>query len=260
MKYFDTHAHYNDEVYNDNLQEVLEKCRQANVKYIVNIGYNKESSIKAIELSKKYKNMYAVIGVHPHDVNKDNAKDIYDIYNKCNVKENIVAIGEIGLDYAFVKDNKEAQSKLFIEQINLANSLKLPIVVHTREASLDTYKVLIENKPKYGALLHCFKPTDDLMKLVLNEGYYVAFGGNITYKRSKSFSDYVYQIPNERLLIETDCPYLAPIPFKGEINDSSHLDIICKKLAEYKKMEEEELAQILFKNSIKFYNIKTQKD
>ena len=228
MKYFDTHAHYNDEVYKDNLNEVLKKCKEANVEYIVNIGYNKESSLKAIELSKKYSNMYTAIGVHPHDVDNDNAQDIFDIYSECDIIEKIVAIGEIGLDYAFVKDNKEKQIKLFIDQINLANTLKLPIAIHTRDASLDTYNVLINNKPKYGALLHCFKPTDDLMKLVLNEGYYVAFGGNITYKRSKSFANYVLQIPNDRLVIETDSPYLAPIPFKGEINDSSNLQLICK--------------------------------
>lgn len=260
MKYFDTHAHYNDEVYKDNLNEVLKKCKEANVEYIVNIGYNKESSLKAIELSKKYSNMYTAIGVHPHDVDNDNAQDIFDIYSECDIIEKIVAIGEIGLDYAFVKDNKEKQIKLFIDQINLANTLKLPIAIHTRDASLDTYNVLINNKPKYGALLHCFKPTDDLMKLVLNEGYYVAFGGNITYKRSKSFANYVLQIPNDRLVIETDSPYLAPIPFKGEINDSSNLKLICKKLAEYKNMDEEELSKLLFNNSMKFYNIKTQKN
>lgn len=260
MKYFDTHAHYNDEVYKENLDEILEKCKEANVEYIINIGYNKESSIKAIALTKKYKNMYAAIGVHPHDVDNDNAQDIYDVYNKCDEKEKIVAIGEIGLDYAFVKDNKEKQAKLFIDQIELANNLKLPIAIHTRDASFDTYNILKNNKPKYGALLHCFKPTDDLMKLVLNEGYFVAFGGNITYKRSKSFADYVLKIPNEQLVIETDCPYLAPIPFKGELNDSSNLNLICKKLAEYKHMNEEELSVILFNNSIKFYNIKTQKE
>lgn len=255
MEFFETHAHYNDEVYKNNLDDVLNKCKEANVKYIVNIGYNKESSKNAIELARKYDYMYSTIGVHPHDVKNDTADDIYNIYSECDIKEKIVAIGEIGLDYAFVKDNKKEQENLFISQINLANSLKLPIVIHTREASLDTYNILINNKPQYGALLHCFKPTDDLMKLVLNEGYYVAFGGNITYKRSKSFGDYVRKIPNDRIVIETDSPYLAPIPYKGQINDSSNLSIICEKLAEYKNMEKKELSRILLKNSLRFYKI-----
>jgi TatD DNase family protein len=215
---------------------------------------NKLSSQKAIELSKEYDYMYAMIGVHPHDVETDTAQDIYDIYQK-NKSDKIVAIGEIGLDYAFVKNNKEKQFKLFIEQIELANTLKLPISIHTRDASLDTYSILKENKPRYGALLHCFKPTDDLMKLVLEENYYVAFGGNITYKRSKSFGEYLKKIPISQIVLETDSPYLTPIPYKGEINDSSNLPIICDKLAEYLELEKEELAKIVYQNSIDFFNI-----
>lgn len=256
MKFFETHAHYNDKVYSKNLDEVLNKCKEANVKYIVNIGYNKESSKMAIELAKKYKYLYAVIGVHPHDVENDTVTDILKIYNECEIKHKIIAIGEIGLDYAFVKDNKENQAKLFIDQINLANELKLPVVIHTRDASFDTYNILIKNKPMYGALLHCFKPTDDLMKLVLEYNYYVAFGGNITYKRSKSFGDYIKKIPVDQILLETDSPYLSPEPYKGMLNDSSNLPIILNKLAEYLGMENEELSSILFENSLKFYNIK----
>lgn len=255
MKFFETHAHYNDKAYGNNLDNVLKKCKEANIKYIVNIGYNSESSKKAIELAKQYDYMYAAIGVHPHDVENDNADDIRKIYYECDIKEKVVAIGEIGIDYAFVKDNKEKQEKLFIEQINLANELKLPVVIHTREASLDTYNVLKKNKPQYGALLHCFKPTDDLMKLVLEDGYYVAFGGNITYKRSKSFGDYVKKIPINKILIETDSPYLAPEPYKGSLNDSSNLPLILEKLSEYREMDKEELADILFENSVSFYKI-----
>jgi len=256
MKFFETHAHYNDKAYSENLIEVLEKCKEAGVEYIANIGYNKESSKKAIELAKEYEYMYAVIGVHPHDVENDVAEDIRKIYNECDIKEKVLAIGEIGLDYAYVKDNKEKQEKLFVDQINLANELKLPVVIHTREASLDTYNILRENKPKYGALLHCFKPSDDLMKLVLEEGYYVAFGGNITYKRSKSFGDYIKKIPIDKILLETDSPYLAPEPYKGSLNDSSNLPIILQKLSEYLEISKEELADTLYENSIRFFNLK----
>lgn len=258
MKFFETHAHYNDKKYNGNLDGILNKCKDVGVDCIVNIGYNKESSKKAIELAKNYEYMYAVIGVHPHDVENDVADDIYKIYDECDIKEKVIAIGEIGLDYAFIKDNKEKQEKLFIDQINLANELNLPVVIHTREASLDTYNILKENKPKYGALLHCFKPSDDLMKLVLEHDYYVAFGGNITYKRSKSFGDYVRKIPLDRILLETDSPYLAPEPYKGMLNDSSNLPLILDKLAEYLNVDKEELADITYNNSVRFFKLKNK--
>ena len=255
MKFFDTHAHYNDEVYNDNLEETLNKCINTGVDKIINVGYNTESSKKAIELSKTYDYMYSVIGIHPHDVFKDNVANIYDLYEQ-NKDKKIVAIGEIGLDYAFVSDNKEEQKELFIEQIKLANSLKLPIVVHTRDASLDTYNILKENKAEYGTLLHCFHPTDDLVRLVLENGYMVAFGGNITYKRNSSFAKYVEKIPLSQIVIETDCPYLSPEPYRGKVNTSANLPIICKKLAEFKNLEYEQVAKQVYENSCKFFNIK----
>lgn len=254
MKYIDTHAHFNDEKFDNILEEKLEECKNAGVDYIVNIGYNKISSIKAINLSNKYDYMYSVIGVHPHDVKSDKATDIYDVYQKYN-NGKILGIGEIGLDYAFVKDNKEEQAKLFIEQIELANTLKLPIIVHTRDASLDTYNILKENKAEYGVLLHCFNPTNDLVNLVLERGYTVAFGGNITYKRNKSFPAFLEKIPLSQIVIETDCPYLPPEPLRGTINTSANLPIICKKLAEYKGEDEEKVATAVYENSIKFYGI-----
>lgn len=254
MKFFDTHAHYNDEVYKDNLEDTLQRCKEAGVDKIVNVGYNKESSDKALELSAKYDYMYVAIGVHPHDVGKDKSIDIYDIY-QANKDKKIVAIGEIGLDYAFVSDNKLAQKDLFIDQIEMANALKLPIIIHTRDASLDTYNVLRENEPQYGALLHCFHPTDDLVRLTLEKGYKVAFGGNITYKRNASFGEYIKKIPIGQIVIETDCPYLAPVPYRGTINTSANLPIICKKLSEYKEMAIEYVSEKVYKNSCEFFKI-----
>lgn len=255
MKFIDTHAHYNDEAYKDNLDEVLDNCKKAGVEYIVNIGYNKESSEDSLALSEKYDYIYCAIGIHPHDVEKDKVIDIYDIY-QANEDKKIVAIGEIGLDYAFIKDNKFAQENLFIEQIDLANSLKLPIVIHSRDASLDTYNIIRQNKPEYGALFHCFQPSDDLVRLILQNGYSVAFGGNITYKRNESFSKYIKQIPIEKIVIETDAPYLSPVPYRGTINTSANLPIICKKLSEYKEMDINYVSERVYKNSLDFFKIK----
>lgn len=255
MKYIDTHAHYNEVVYDGQLDQVLEQCREANVTKIINIGYNEKSSLKSIQLSENYDYIYATIGVHPHDVEHNSAEDIFKIYEN-NRDKKIVAIGEIGLDYAFVKDNKEKQIALFTEQIELANALKLPIVIHSRDASLDTYRVIKDMKQaQYGTLFHCFHPTDDLVRLVLENGYMVAFGGNITYKRNLKFYEYIKNIPIKQIVIETDSPYLPPEPYRGKTNISAYLPIIAKKLAECKQMDLEELTHNLYHNSIQFFNL-----
>lgn len=255
MKFFETHAHYSDDIYKDNQAEILKKCKESGIEYIIDVGYNIESSQKTIDLANKYDFVYSSIGIHPHDVKKDDYKKIYDLYNK-NTNSKILAIGEIGLDYAFVKDNKKEQIELFINQIEVANSLKLPIIIHSREAYLDTYNVIKENRAEYGTLFHCFHPSDDLVRLVLENGYMVAFGGNITYKRGKKFAEYMNSIPLKQIVIETDSPYLPPEPYRGTVNTSLNLPIICNKLAEYKNLDVEYVSQVVFENSKKFFNIK----
>lgn len=258
MRYIDTHAHYNDEAFKLNQEEILDKCQKAGVLAIVNVGYDFDSSVESINLSNKYDYIYAVIGIHPHDVDKYTAKDIEKLYFEAkekNLLNRLVAIGEIGLDYAFTKDNREKQIELFISQIKLANKLKLPIVIHSRDASEDTYNVIKQYPPEYGALFHCFQPSDDLVRLVIEKKYRVAFGGNITYKRNESFKKYVLQIPIEQIVIETDSPYLAPVPLRGTVNDSSNLPIILKKLADYKGMAEEYVAEKIYNNSIEFFKL-----
>ena len=255
MKFFETHAHYSDDVFVNNQDEILKKCKASGIEYIIDIGYNIESSKKTIDLSQKYDYIYSAIGIHPHDVKTDDYNEIYEIY-KGNKNDKVLAIGEIGLDYAFVKDNKKEQIELFINQIELANTLKLPIIIHSRDAYLDTYNVIKENKAQYGTLFHCFHPNDDLVRLVLENGYMVAFGGNITYNRGKKFTEYVNRIPLEQIVLETDSPYLPPEPYRGTVNTSLNLPIICNKLAEYKKLDVEYVSNIVFENSKKFFNIK----
>ena len=257
MEYFDTHAHYNDEKFDGIVDDVLNRCKNIGVKYVINIGYNIESSIKAMELSNKYKNMYVAIGIHPSDVGKCSVEELEKIYNEYN-NGKVVAIGEIGLDYSYTKENKKEQIDLFKTQIELANRLKLPICVHSRDASLDTYLTLKECPAKYGTLMHCFSPTEDLVRLVLENGYMVAFGGNITYKRAKSFSRYMDMIPVEQIVIETDSPYLPPVPLRGTVNTSENLPIILDKLSEYKNISKEELSKIVYRNSLEFFNIKEE--
>lgn len=255
MKYFDTHAHYNDKAFDNNREEVLNKCIEENVKYIVNVGASVSESKDSIELANTYDFIYSSIGIHPYYAKEERAQELYDIYNKEDNKK-VVAVGEIGLDYHITKEDRKEQIKCFIEQIELANTLKLPILVHTRDASLDTYRILKDEiKAEYGTLLHCFNPTDDLVRLVLERGYTVAFGGNITYKRAASFGEYLKKIPLSQIVVETDAPYLAPIPVRGTINDSTNLKYICKKLSEYKEINEQEVVENVYNNALKFYKI-----
>ena len=255
MKYFDTHAHYNDKAFDNNREEVLNKCIEENVKYIVNVGASVSESKDSIELANTYDFIYSSIGIHPYYAKEERAQELYDIYNKEDNKK-VVAVGEIGLDYHITKEDRKEQIKCFIEQIELANTLKLPILVHTRDASLDAYRILKDEiKAEYGTLLHCFNPTDDLVRLVLERGYTVAFGGNITYKRAASFGEYLKKIPLSQIVVETDAPYLAPIPVRGTINDSTNLKYICKKLSEYKEINEQEVVENVYNNALKFYKI-----
>ncbi|MEG1705789.1 MAG: TatD family hydrolase [Clostridia bacterium] len=254
MKYIDTHTHYNDEVFKDNIDEILNKIKNSNVDKIVNVGYSLEGSKSSIELSKKYEYIYAAIGIHPENI-EENIEDIEQLYIE-NKGKKIVAIGEIGLDYHYTKENKEKQKDVFIKQIELAEKLKLPIIIHSRDASLDTYNIIKDNVSENTKLLfHCFAPTDDLLKLVLERKYYVAFGGNITYPRNNSFKEYIEKIPLNQIVIETDCPYLAPIPLRRSVNDSSNLVYVCRKLAEYKKISEDAVAKIVYENAKNFFDI-----
>lgn len=255
MRYIDTHAHYNDEVFKDNLDEILKTVKDANVDKIINVGYSIQGSKEAIDLAKKYDFIYCSIGIHPENVD-DDVNKIEKLYDN-NINEKIVAIGEIGLDYYYTKENKDKQISLFKQQIELAEKLKLPIVIHSRDASLDTYNIIKEYVHEGTKLLfHCFAPTDDLVRLVLERKYFVAFGGNITYPRNITFKKYIEMIPIDQIVIETDAPYLSPVPHRGKVNNSSNLPLVCKKLAEYKNMDEEELSKILYENSLRFFNLK----
>lgn len=256
MKYFDTHAHYNDKVFDTNREDILNKCLEENIKYIVNVGASIQESLECINLANKHDFIYSAIGIHPYNAKEDKVKKLYDMYNTSD-NSKIVAIGEIGLDYHYTKDDKEEQIKCFIEQIELANTLKLPVIIHTRDAALDTYKIIKnEIRAEYGTLFHCFNPTDDLVSLILDRGYTVAFGGNITYKRAASFKEYLNKIPLSQIVVETDAPYLPPEPFRGTINDSTNLKYICKKLAWYKNLQEDEIVDNVYNNAIKFYSLK----
>lgn len=249
MELLDSHAHYNDEKFDNDREEVLNKIYNSGVTTIINAGYSLESSKKAIQIANEHEFIYATVGVSPNDIEKLN-HDYLRMLEQMAKAEKVVAIGEIGLDYYWNKDNKEEQQKIFIEQIELANKLKLPIVIHTREAVMDTIdilknKITCENK----GVFHCCPLNIELAKEALKLGFYISCAGPITFKNSKNAVEFVNAIPMNRILIETDSPYLSPEPVRGRRNDSENVKYIAQKIAEIKQISVEEVAKQTYINA-----------
>ncbi len=259
MKLFDTHTHYNDEAFNEDREEIIQKIYEAGIENTVAVGDNVENSKKVVELAKTYEYIYAAVGIHPSEISeneKEIDKQILEIKEIVKNNKKIVAIGEIGLDNHWEKDKKEIQKYAFLEQIKLANELNLPIVIHSRDAIMETIEILngkiIPNKK---GILHCCQLNKDLVKTGLEAGLYISFAGAITYKSSKNANEIIKMVPNDRILIETDCPYLSPEPKRGQRNDSRNVKYIAEKIAKVKEMPVEEIAKITYENAKRIYEI-----
>lgn len=254
MKLLDSHAHYGDERYDEDREELLNKFEKE-FKLIINSGYNLESSNFSVDLAKKYDYIYASCGISPNDVTENYKNEIEEL-EKIASNSKVVAIGEIGLDYYWNKENKQIQKEAFIEQIKLANKLNLPIVIHTREAIMDTIDIIknIQTCDKKG-VFHCCPLNIELVKEAIKLGYYISFSGNITFKSSKNADKVISYVPMDKILIETDSPYLTPEPYRGRRNDSGKVIEVAKKIAEVKGVELEEIAEITIQNAINIYNI-----
>lgn len=257
MEFFDTHSHYNDEAYEEDRKEIIESIYKEGVTKAVVIGYNLEKSRKAIELAEENEFIYASVGVHPSDIGKSKEEILAQIdeIRKMTNHKKVVAIGEIGLDYYWEKENIDLQKFAFIRQIQLANELKLPIVIHSRDAIMDTIEIIKSKEaPKFSGILHCCVLNKDLIQTGLNAGLYISFAGPITFKNTKN-TDLINLVPEDRLLIETDCPYLSPEPNRGKRNDSKNIKYTAQKIAEIKGKNIEEIAKITYDNAERVYNI-----
>lgn len=259
MKLFDSHCHLNDEKYNEDRKELIENLRKQGVKRLVTAGYSIESSKEAIKLSKEYDFIYATIGISPNDVPKtleDLDKDLNNIKDLYKEGEKIVAVGEIGLDYYWNTENKEIQKEAFKRQIELANNLNLPIQIHTREAIADTLEILKDNKVNRKGLFHCCPFNRELVKEGLKLGFYISFAGPTTFKNSKNAVEIIKMVPDDKMLVETDSPYLSPEPFRGKRNDPSRVQYIIKKIAEVKEKSFEEIEKMVYENANTIFNLK----
>lgn len=261
MQFFDSHAHYNDEKFNEDRFELIEKIYESGVTKLVNAGYSIESSKYALEIAKKYNWMYTISGISPNDIPEDGIglanqlQELESFIHKNLNSRKIVAIGEIGLDYYWNKENIELQKKAFIEQIDLANKFNLPIVIHTREAVMDTLDVLKKHTVARKGVFHCCPLNRELVKEALKLGFYISFAGPVTFKNAKNANEIIEMVPIDRILIETDSPYLSPEPNRGKRNDSRNVKFIAEKIASVKQTSLEEIAEVTFSNACKIFEI-----
>ena len=261
MQFFDSHAHYNDEKFNEDRFELIEKIYESGVTKLVNAGYSIESSKYALEIAKKYNWMYTISGISPNDIPEDGIglanqlQELESFIHKNLNSRKIVAIGEIGLDYYWNKENIELQKKAFIEQIDLANKFNLPIVIHTREAVMDTLDILKKHTAARKGVFHCCPLNRELVKEALKLGFYISFAGPVTFKNAKNANEIIEMVPIDRILIETDSPYLSPEPNRGKRNDSRNVKYIAEKIASVKQTRLEEIAEVTFGNACEIFEI-----
>ena len=253
--FFDSHAHYYDEQFGTDRIEVLKKAYDSGVKYILSASSDVASAIENISLAGQLDYVYAAVGVHPHnavDMNSNIISTMVDLASDPKV----VAIGEIGLDYFYDNSPRETQKIAFVKQIHLAVSLKLPIIVHDRDAHEDTLAILKnENAGITGGVLHCFSGSVEMAREVLNNNFHISVGGPVTFKNAKRVVEVIKYVPDDRLMIETDCPYLTPEPYRGRRNDSSYIRYIAEKIAEIKGMTVADIAEITTENAKRLFNI-----
>lgn len=258
MELFDSHAHYDDEHFDEDREELLQSIYQSGVTKVISAGYSLESSKKGIALANKYDFIYTTVGISPNDLpaTQEELEKQLEKIEQLAEKEKVVAIGEIGYDYHYTQQNKELQKIAFQSQIEIANKKQLPIVIHTREAVMDTIDMIKKIAvPEKKGVFHCCPFNRELVKEALKLGFIISFAGPVTFKNSKNAPEIVQMVPLDRMLIETDSPYLSPEPNRGKRNDSRNVKFIAEKIAEIKQMPVEEIAKITYENAKKVFGI-----
>jgi TatD DNase family protein len=253
---FDTHAHYDDKRFDEDRDVLLNQLHQDGISYILNASASPESLDASIALAEKYPFVYAALGIHPHDAEKMDEK-IIDKIRALSKNSKVVAIGEIGLDYYYDNSPRDIQRYWFERQIELAKELSLPIIIHDRDAHEDTINILKKTDVKQvGGIFHCFSGSAQMAMEMLRLNLYIAIGGPVTFKNARKTIEVVEAVPLEKLLVETDCPYLSPEPYRGKRNNSGYLVHIIRKIAEIKGISESEVAETTLMNAKKVFGLK----
>ena len=252
----DSHCHIYDEKLNEIRSEVLKNIQNNNQICVCNADCEKTSK-QCIELANQNSNIYATVGFHPHQADEFKDDSLFVVENLAK-QNKVVAIGEIGLDYYYDFSPREKQKEILKKQILLANKLNLPCVFHVRDATEDFLNILMElaQKIKFSGVIHSFSGSVETAKILLNYGFYLGFNGIVTFKNANKILDVVKFVPLERILIETDCPYLTPVPFRGQVNRPEYVELVAEKIAEIKGVEKEEVVKVTTNNALKLFNIK----
>ena len=256
MKIIDTHCHLNDETLFKDLDNVVSRALSAGVEKMVVVGWDKESSELAIKIAEQYDFIYAVIGFHPENIFDIDDKILYQTLGLCKHPK-VVGIGEIGLDYHWTKEpeKRELQKEYFIKQIEFANKVGLPISIHSREAFADTLEILKNHKPQHGGVMHCYSGSVENISDIISLNLYIGLDGPVTFTNSKTPKEVAAEVPLDKLVVETDCPYLSPHPLRGTVNEPANISLIVDVIADIRGMSKKHLLDVLFQNSCKLFNI-----
>ena len=257
MRIFDTHAHYDDEAFDTDREELLKALPGSGIEYVVNVGASIATTRSTLELSSKYDYIYAAVGVHPSDIADLNEKTFSWLKDQ-TVEPKVLAVGEIGLDYYWDKEPEvqASQQVWFKRQLELAKEAGLPVIIHSRDAAKDTFDIMKEmDAGSIGGVVHCYSYSPELAAEYVKMGFFIGVGGVVTFPKAKKLKETVAAIPMDNIVIETDCPYLAPTPYRGKRNSSLNLPLVVAEIASIKGISEEEVADITFANAKRLYRM-----
>ena len=252
---FDTHAHYDDTQFDSDREELLTSMPELGVTTIVNVSSTLKSCEKCVELARKYPYVYAAVGIHPDEVGSLN-EETFAWMERLLDNEKVVAVGEIGLDYYWDNESHAVQKKWFVRQLELARRHHLPIIIHSREAAADTMEIMKAHAQGLDGVIHCYSYSKEQAEEYIKMGFYIGIGGVLTFKNAKKLKEVAEVVPLEQIVLETDCPYLAPEPFRGKRNQSSYIRYVAEKLAERKEITAEEVIAVTEENAKKMYRLK----
>lgn len=252
---FESHAHYDDEAFDADREELLGSMQKAGISRIVNVGASLRGVKDTVELMEKYPFLYGAVGIHPDEVGELNEERLEWLRSMCAL-EKTVAVGEIGLDYYWDKMPRQTQKEWFVRQLALAKEVDLPVIIHSREAAKDTFEIMkSEHAHTTGGVIHCFSNSREMARDYLDLGYYIGIGGVVTFKNARVMKEVAAYVPLDRILVETDCPYLAPTPFRGKRNSSLYLPYIIEEIARLKGISAQEVEETTYQNAMRMYRL-----
>ena len=252
---FDSHAHLDDEQFDADREQVMQRALENGVTGMINVGCNMASSARSVALTRQYEGMYAAVGIHPHDAQGALETD-YEQLAVWSKQDKVVAIGEIGLDYYRDLSPRDTQRTVFVRQIDVARQMNMPFIIHDRDAHKDIMDLIKSEAKGLSGVLHCFSGSLEMAKEVIKLGFYISIAGPVTFKNAAKLPEIVASVPQERLLIETDCPYLTPHPHRGKRNEPAYVRLVAEQVASLRGIELSALAEITSANTKRLFKIK----